>query len=92
MVELSEQQIQTKIVKYLESKNYYVVKVIKGNKSGIPDILFCKYGKFCAIEVKRKGKKAKVTELQKLHLEMICKSGGKAIVADCLEDVEEEFK
>ena len=86
-----ESKIQAEIIKYLESKNYYVVKVIKANKSGVPDILFCKDGRFMACEVKAKGKKSKVTELQKFHLELIRNSGGKAIVADCLWDVMEEF-
>lgn len=92
MVKLSEQQIQNKITKHLESKGYYVVKVIKANKSGVPDILFCKDGKFCAIEVKAKGKKKNTTELQKLHLEMIKKSGGIAVVSDDVEEIKEIFK
>lgn len=92
MVKLqSEQQLQKEITDYLESQKYYVVKVIRTNKNGVPDILFCKDGKFCAIEVKRKGKKSKVTELQKLHLQMITDSGGKAIVADDLWEVMEVF-
>lgn len=92
MVKLqSEQQLQKEITDYLESQKYYVVKVIRANKNGVPDILFCKDGKFCAIEVKRKGKKSKVTELQKLHLQMITGSGGKAIVADDLWEVMEVF-
>lgn len=88
---MAESKIQSEIIKYLKEKNYYVVKVIVANVSGVPDILFCKDGAFCAIEVKDKGKKAKVTELQKFHLELIRNSGGKAIVADCLWDVMEEF-
>lgn len=87
----SEQQLQKEITDYLESQKYYVVKIVRANKSGVPDILFSKDGKFCAIEVKAKGKKSKVTELQKLHLEMIRASGGTAIVADELWDVMEEF-
>jgi len=89
--EKTEQQVQSEITKYLESKKYYVVKVVRANKSGVPDILFCKDGKFCAIEVKRKGKKSKVTELQKLHLDMINKSGGVAMVADDVWEVMEVF-
>jgi len=87
----TEQQIQKEIQDYLEKQNYYVVKVVRANKSGVPDILFCKDGKFCAIEVKRKGKKSNVTELQKVHLNMIKQSGGSAIVADSLWDVIECF-
>jgi len=88
---MSEQQVQAKIIKYLESKSYYVVKIITCNKRGVPDILFMKDGKFCAIEVKDKGKKSKVTELQQFHLALINNTGGTAIVADCVEDVKEVF-
>lgn len=91
MKKQTEQQIQSEITKYLESQGYYVVKIVRANKSGVPDILFCRDGKFCAIEVKAKGKKSKVTELQKFHLHLINQSGGKGIVADCLWDVIEEF-
>lgn len=86
-----ESVIQTEILKYLKSQNYYVIKVVVANVSGVPDILFCKDGKFCAVEVKATGKKKGVTELQKLHISMINASGGKAIVADDLFDVIEEF-
>jgi len=34
----SEQDIQRKIIKYLEAKGAYVVKVISASKSGVPDI------------------------------------------------------
>ena len=88
---MNESKIQKEIINYLEKNNYYVVKVVKANRSGVPDILFCKNGQFCAIEVKSKGKKATVSELQKVHIKMIKASGGKAIVADCLYDVMEEF-
>jgi len=91
MKKFAEKVIQKEILDYLKSQNYYVIKVIVANVSGVPDILFCKDGKFCAIEVKATGKKKNVSELQKLHLDMIHASGGKAIVADCLWDVQEEF-
>jgi Holliday junction resolvase len=88
----SESQLQGTMIKWLESKGWYVVKVITANKSGVPDILFCRDGLFCAIEVKKEGRLSKVSELQKLHLEMINASGGKAIVADNLETVKNTFK
>lgn len=86
---MSESQIQKEITDYLKSKGYYVIKVVRANVSGVPDILFCKDGKFCAIEVKKKG--GKVTELQKVHIDLINNSGGKAMVAYHLFDVQEEF-
>ena len=36
---MTEQQIQRKRIKQLESEGYYVLKLIKTNKNGIPDLL-----------------------------------------------------
>ena len=36
---MTEQQIQAKRIKQLESVGYYVIKLVKTNKNGIPDIL-----------------------------------------------------
>ena len=36
---MTEQQIQSKRIKELESEGYYVIKLIKTNKNGIPDLL-----------------------------------------------------
>ena len=36
---MTEQQIQKKKIKELEDCGYYVIKLIKTNKNGIPDIL-----------------------------------------------------
>ena len=36
---MTEQQIQSKRIKQLEDEGYYVLKLVKTNKNGIPDIL-----------------------------------------------------
>jgi len=36
---MTEQQIQAKRIKELEAEGYYVIKLIKTNKNGIPDIV-----------------------------------------------------
>lgn len=36
---MTEQQIQSKRIKQLEAEGYYVIKLIKTNKNGIPDIV-----------------------------------------------------
>ena len=36
---MTEQQIQNKRIKELEAEGYYVIKLIKTNKNGIPDII-----------------------------------------------------
>lgn len=36
---MKESQIQSKKIKELEAKGYYVLKLIKTNKNGIPDLI-----------------------------------------------------
>jgi len=36
---MTEQQIQSKKIKELEAEGYFVIKLIKTNKNGIPDVL-----------------------------------------------------
>jgi Holliday junction resolvase len=36
---MTEQQLQAKRIKQLEGQGYYVLKLIKTNKNGIPDIV-----------------------------------------------------
>ena len=36
---MTEQQIQSKRIKELEENGYYVIKLIKTNKNGIPDLI-----------------------------------------------------
>ena len=36
---MTEQQIQKKRIEELEAEGYYVIKLIKTNKNGIPDII-----------------------------------------------------
>tara|TARA_R100000734_G_C3297759_1_gene88762 strand:+ start:478 stop:717 length:240 start_codon:yes stop_codon:yes gene_type:complete len=36
---MTEQQIQSKRIKELESQGYYVIKLVKTNKNGVPDLI-----------------------------------------------------
>lgn len=36
---MTEQQIQSKLIKELEAQDYYVIKLVKTNKNGIPDLV-----------------------------------------------------
>jgi len=49
---MTEQRIQGKRIKQLESEGYYVIKLIKTNKNGIPDLI-----------AKRRWKAIRVTEI-----------------------------
>ena len=36
---MTEQQIQSKRIKQLEAEGYYVIKLVKTNKNGMPDLI-----------------------------------------------------
>ena len=36
---MTEQQIQSKRIRQLEAEGYYVIKLIRTNKNGIPDLI-----------------------------------------------------
>lgn len=86
---MTEQQIQKKIIKYLESIDAYVVKVISASKSGVPDILCCYGGRFVGIEVKRPETRSTVSALQEYNLDQIEQSGGCQCVAWEVEQVKD---
>ena len=83
----TEQQIQSKVIKYLESLGAYVVKVITANHSGVPDIHACINGRWISIEMKKPGEKP--DPLQLFHLQMIQKAGGLATWATSLDQVQD---
>lgn len=85
---MAEQDIQTKIIKYLNSEGFYVVKVVSATKAGVPDILCCIYGQFVAFEVKANATK-KPTPLQEYNLDKIRECGGEAFVVHSLEQVKD---
>lgn len=63
---MKEQQIQTKRIKQLEAEGYYVLKLSKTNKNGIPDILAIKEGDILFSEIKTP--KGKLSEIQKYRI------------------------
>ena len=71
---MTEQQIQTKKIKELEADGYFVIKLIKTNKNGIPDVLALHpdYGiEFYEI----KTEKGKVSKLQEYRMKELKESG-----------------
>ncbi|MCI4436938.1 MAG: VRR-NUC domain-containing protein [Ignisphaera sp.] len=78
---MTEQRIQSNIIKFLEKDGHYVVKVSLASKAGVPDLLVCYKGIFVGIEVKRPETKNNTSELQKLNINKIRESGGYAFVA-----------
>ena len=88
---MKESTLQSKVIKYLEEKGAYVVKVIAASKSGVPDLLVCYQGGFIAIELKAPGRLSDTKPLQIYNRNLIVKSGGTAIIADSLETVKGLF-
>jgi len=86
---MTEQQIQSQILMYLNSINAYPVKVISATHSGIPDIIACLNGNFIAIEVKTET--GIVSKLQEYNLNQIKAAGGIAFVARSVEDVKKNL-
>ena len=87
---MSEQKVQTKILKWLKKEGYYVFKTIKCNRAGIPDIVGCTpWGQFFAIEVKYGSNKA--SQLQDWNIQQIKAAGGIAFVAYDLTTVIKEL-
>jgi len=87
---MKESTLQTKIIKYLEDKGFYVRKIITANKSGTPDLLACSpNGGFIGIEVKAPGKLNNVSKLQEYNLQEIGKRGGVALLIDDLDILKE---
>jgi len=71
---MTEQQIQAKRIKELEAEGYYVIKLIKTNKNGIPDIIAIP--KDCdVLFIEVKTSKGKLSKLQEYRLKEIDKHG-----------------
>ena len=76
---MTEQQIQSKRIKELEAEGYYVLKLIKINKNGIPDLLAIPPN--CEVLFSEvKTPKGKVSVLQKYRLKELKDYGFKTEV------------
>lgn len=74
---MSEQSYQKKLIRQLESDGYYVLKLIKTNKNGIPDLLALKKGEDPHfIEVK--GRNGSLSVLQEYRIKELKELGFKA--------------
>ena len=76
---MREQQIQKKRIDQLENEGYYVIKLIKTNKNGIPDVLALhpeRGIKFYEI----KTPKGKVSKLQEYRIKELKEYGFSAEV------------
>lgn len=76
---MRESQIQSKKIKELEAQGYYVIKLVKTNKNGIPDLIAIpKNADVLFIEVKAES--GKLSALQEFRIEELKNHGLKAEV------------
>jgi Holliday junction resolvase len=76
---MKESQVQSKKIKELEAQGYYVIKLIKTNKNGIPDLIAIpKNSDVLFIEVKAAN--GKVSKLQEYRINELTDRGIKAEV------------
>lgn len=73
-----ESVIQKKIIDRLVKEGWYVVKLIKTNKNGIPDLLALKDGVSWFIEVKQP--KGVLSEIQKFRIQELRDKGFKVSI------------
>lgn len=64
---MTEGQVQSKKIKELEAEGFYVLKLMKTNKNGIPDLIALKPDRH-ALFVEVKTKKGKLSRLQEYRL------------------------
>jgi hypothetical protein len=65
---MKEQQIQSRRIKQLEAQGYYVIKLIKTNKNGIPDLIAIPRGADVLFS-EIKTPKGRLSTLQEYRLE-----------------------
>jgi hypothetical protein len=86
-MELSETRLKEKVLAMLKKEfpDAWVYKTSDRWKSGIPDILVCKEGRFFAAELKVGNNKA--TRLQLYVLKQIHRAGGRGAVCRSVDQV-----
>lgn len=76
---MTEQQIQAKRIKQLEADGYYVIKLVKTNKNGIPDLVaFKPDAEVLFSEIKKPN--GKLSKLQEYRLKELKNYGFKTEV------------
>ncbi len=89
----TEKEVQTNIIKYVKKHNGYVIKVIKGNSDGIPDLIIGLDGLFIGCEVKAgrfiNNPEKEMSPWQHKHKNMIGASGALFVCCASLAQFED---
>ncbi len=76
---MTEQQIQKKIIDKYTAEGWYVIKLIKTNKNGIPDLL-CLKSTEVPLFIEVKTDKGKTSPLQDFRIKELTDFGFNAII------------
>lgn len=76
---MSESTHQRKLIQQLEKAGWYVLRLIKTNKNGIPDLLALKEGE-TPFFIEVKGENGKPSKLQEYRIKELNDNGFKAII------------
>jgi len=82
---MTESQIQKKIIDNFTDRGFLVVKLMKTNTNGIPDLMVLKDGVCKFIEVKKPN--GKISELQKYRIKQLRKQKFDAVVMDGIDSI-----
>lgn len=77
---MTESKIQKKIIDHYQNAGFMVVKLMKTNQNGIPDLMVLKNGICKFVEVKKPG--GKISQLQKYRIDKLRQQGFEAVVMD----------
>jgi len=83
---MTEQQIQSKVIKKLENNGWYVIKLIRTTKVGIPDLMAIKEGVVKFFEVKR-PKVGVVSEIQKYRIKQLNEHGNEVMIITSEQEI-----
>ncbi len=82
---MTEQAIQKKISDRLTKEGWLVVKILKCNRNGWPDLQAHRNGITKFVEVKKPG--GVIAELQKYRIKQLRQQGFEAVVMDGIDSV-----
>ena len=80
-----ESTIQKKIIQYLETKGWYVIKLIQTNKNGIADLCILKDSVAVFIEVKKPGLRPSL--LQAFRAQQLAQKGFTTLIVHDIKEI-----
>ena len=84
---MRESSVQRKIIKQMEKEGWMVIKIIRANMAGLPDLLLLREGVARWVEVKQPGKKP--TALQSARHALLRRMGFSVEVMDTIKPKEQ---